>query len=211
MTTGAVPYRANDVSLPEAALLRHPPGWWGMVWLCATEGMLFACLIASYFFLRGSAVSFYAEGGHYPSLRLPLPMTAILLASSATMWWGERGIKRGEQGRLRIGLAVTFVLGVLFLLLQAREYHNNLLGPTVSAYHSIFYTTTGLHGAHVALGLLMNAYVQLRAAGDDTGLGDTLDDRRRFMARFAVGVSMLTLFGIVLRMITALFLSPSIC
>jgi heme/copper-type cytochrome/quinol oxidase subunit 3 len=163
MTTGAVPYRANDVSLPEAALLRHPPGWWGMVWLCATEGMLFACLIASYFFLRGSAVSFYAEGGHYPSLRLPLPMTAILLASSATMWWGERGIKRGEQGRLRIGLAVTFVLGVLFLLLQAREYHNNLLGPTVSAYHSIFYTTTGLHGAHVALGLLMNAYVQLRA------------------------------------------------
>jgi hypothetical protein len=78
----------------------------------------------------------------------------------------------------------------------------------------------GITGALVVMGLLaasvaavagVTGWRQLRAAGDDTGLGDTLDDRRRFMARFAVGVSMLTLFGIVLRMITALFLSPSIC
>ena len=156
-------YSPNDRTLPEGATVKHPPGWWGMVWLCATEAMLFACLIASYFFLRGSVESFYAEGGHYPSLRLPLPMTAILLTSSATMWWGEHGMKAGNQTRLRLGLALTFVLGAVFLAMQATEYRHNPIGPTASAYHSLFYATTGLHGAHVALGLLMNLYVQLRA------------------------------------------------
>ena len=151
-------------ALPDAATIDRPPGWWGMVWLCATEAMLFACLIASYFFLRGSVESFAAEGGRYPSLALPLPMTAVLLSSSATMWWAERGIRRGDQTRLRIGLVITFLLGALFLVLQATEYHHNPFGPTVSAYDSIFYTTTSLHGAHVALGLLMNLYVQLRAS-----------------------------------------------
>lgn len=163
MTTGVLPRPEGDRLLPHDALAEHPPGWWGMVWLCATEAMLFACLIASYFFLRGSIDAFRAEGGHYPSLSLPLPMTVALLASSVTTWWAERGIARGDQMRLRIGLLVTFVLGASFLVLQSIEYHDNPLGPTVSAYHSMFYTITSLHGAHVAMGLLMNAYVQLRA------------------------------------------------
>jgi heme/copper-type cytochrome/quinol oxidase subunit 3 len=163
MTGATLAYDDGDRALPDGAVVRHAPGWWGMVWLCATEAMLFACLLASYFFLRGSVQGFYAEGGRYPSLTLPLPMTAILLASSATMWWGEQGIKRGDQTRLRIGLAVTFVLGVVFLLLQATEFRRSAFGPTVSAYHSIFYATTGFHGLHVAMGLLMNLYVQLRA------------------------------------------------
>jgi heme/copper-type cytochrome/quinol oxidase subunit 3 len=163
MTGAAYPYVEAGTALPEITTGTRATGWWGMVWLCVTEAMLFACLIASYFFLRGSINGFYAEGGHYPSLTLPLPMTAILLASSATMWWGERGIRRGDQRRLRIGLALTFALGVVFLVLQSIEFRHNPLGPTVSAYHSIFYTTTGLHGAHVAMGLLMNLYVQLQA------------------------------------------------
>jgi heme/copper-type cytochrome/quinol oxidase subunit 3 len=163
MTGAALPFSAADRALPEATSGTRATGWWGMVWLCVTEAMLFACLIASYFFLRGSVQGFAAEGGRYPSLTLPIPMTVLLLSSSATMWWAEQGIKRGDQTRLRLGLAVTFVLGALFLVLQATEFRRNPFGPTVSAYDSIFYTTTGFHGAHVAMGLLMNLYVQLQA------------------------------------------------
>jgi heme/copper-type cytochrome/quinol oxidase subunit 3 len=47
--------------------------------------------------------------------------------------------------------------------MQGIEYHNKQFGPTVSAYDGIFYTTTTFHGAHVAIGLLMNLYVQIRA------------------------------------------------
>ncbi|HEY4218208.1 MAG TPA: hypothetical protein VGM67_13785 [Gemmatimonadaceae bacterium] len=49
------------------------------------------------------------------------------------------------------------------------------------------------------------------ALGEDTGVGDTDVDRRRFMARFGMVISALMLFAIVLRMITVLFLSPAAC
>jgi heme/copper-type cytochrome/quinol oxidase subunit 3 len=139
------------------------PGWWGMVCLCATESMLFASFLGAYFFLRGSVEAFSAEGGKYVPLTRPLNMTALLQATSATAWWGEKGIKRGESGRLRIGLAATFVLGVIFLAVQATEYASRDTSWTTSAYDSLFITITGFHGAHVAGGLLMNLYVQIRA------------------------------------------------
>ena len=51
-----------DVPLSDALSGRSSPAWWGMVWFCATEAMLFACFLASYFFLRGSVEAFGAEG-----------------------------------------------------------------------------------------------------------------------------------------------------
>jgi cytochrome c oxidase subunit 3 len=139
------------------------PGWWGMVWLCATEAMLFASFLGAYFFLRGSVEAFAAEGGQYVPLTRPLVMTMLLLSSSVTAWWGETRIKRGDTKQLRIGLAITFMLGVAFLGVQASEYAHRETSWTTSAYDSLFITITGFHGAHVAGGLLMNLYVQVRA------------------------------------------------
>ena len=165
MSTAAwrdVPQR-QPASLPIRLSKSRSPAWWGVVWFCATEAMLFASFLGAYFFLRGNVEAFAAEGGRYVPLTRPLVMTALLLASSATAWWGEKGIERGESGRLRIGLAITFVLGVAFLLIQANEYAARDASWTTSAYDSLFITITGFHGAHVAAGLLMNLYVQLRA------------------------------------------------
>lgn len=167
MSTGAGSrtelYSAPPGQLPTHLTGSRSPGWWGMVCLIGTEGMLFASFFASYLYLHGPIMALGAEGGKYPSLALPIPMTVLLLTSSATMWWGERGIKRGDQMQLRIGLAVTFLLGVAFLVLQSIEYSHKQLGPSVSAYDSIFFTTTAFHGAHVAAGLLMNLFLQVRA------------------------------------------------
>jgi cytochrome c oxidase subunit 3 len=150
-------------TLPIRLSMSHSPGWWGMVFLCATEGMLFACFLGSYFFLRGNVEAFAAEGGKYVPLTRPLIMTGLLLASSVTAWWAESGIKRGDTGRLRIGLAITLLLGVLFLGVQAWEYSLRETSWTTSAYDSLFVTITGFHGAHVAGGLLILGYVELRA------------------------------------------------
>jgi heme/copper-type cytochrome/quinol oxidase subunit 3 len=79
------------------------------------------------------------------------------------MWWADSGIRRGAQRRLRAGLAVTFVLGVVFLSLQGVEYARATFTPATDAYGSLFFTITGFHGAHVAAGLIMNAVVQVRA------------------------------------------------
>ena len=138
------------------------PGFWGMMLLIATEAALFAYLLFSYFYLGSMApVAWPPEGP--PSLRLVLPNTVILLLSSGTMYWAEAGIRRGEQGRLRTGLLITFVLGVIFLVIQGVEYSTKHITPTTHAYGSLFFTITGFHGAHVAVGLLMIAVVAVRA------------------------------------------------
>lgn len=149
--------------------LAHPPDVVPCAWmvghglpLCHRRHAL-RQLHRAYFFLRGSVDAFAAEGGRYVPLTRPLIMPALLLASSGTAWWGEKGIERGDSVRLRIGLTLTLLLGLGFLGLQASEYAHRETSWTTSAYDSLFITITGFHGAHVAGGLRMNLYVQIRA------------------------------------------------
>jgi heme/copper-type cytochrome/quinol oxidase subunit 3 len=177
------------------------PGWWGMVCLCATEAMLFASFLGAYFFLRGNVEAFAAEGGKYVPLTRPLIMTALLLASSGTAWWGEKGIKKGDVTRLRIGLALTLVLGIAFLAIQASEYAHRETSWTTSAYDSLFIAITGFHGAHVAGGLLMNVYVEVRA-----WLGHFEADRHDAVSNAILYWHFVD--GVWLFILAALYLSP---
>ena len=138
------------------------PGFWGMMLLIATEASLFAYLLFSYFYLASMATGPWPPEGP-PSLKLVLPNTLILLVSSGTMYWAESGIRRGLTGRLRVGLLVTFALGAIFLTIQGIEYSKKHFLPTTHAYGSLFFTITGFHGAHVAVGLLMIAVIAVRA------------------------------------------------
>jgi heme/copper-type cytochrome/quinol oxidase subunit 3 len=154
-------------SLPEHASGPRAYGWWGMVWLIATESMLFAALIASYFYLR------FRSGPDWPpgdipeqELGLVLIMTAILWSSSIPVHMAERAIRRGNQTMLKVGLAIGFLLGATFLTLQIAIEYPDLLDhftPRTNAYGSMFFSITGVHGAHVAVGLMFSLWVQARA------------------------------------------------
>ncbi len=136
-------------------------GRWGMIAVVATESAFFAYFLFSYFYL--SSMSSNPWPSSTPSLALPLVNTGILLTSSVTAIWAERGIQRNAQTRLRAGLAMSIGLGVLFLALQVVEYSREPLSPTHDAYGSLFYTITGFHGAHVFIGLVMLTVVLVRA------------------------------------------------
>lgn len=153
---------ANPYELPINPGRQANPGWWVMVLVIATEAMLFAYLLFAYFYLASMSRSAFPTGGA-PKLELVLPNTIILIASSGTMYWGERGIRRGDQRRLRLGMLATLILGAVFLATQGVEYSRKPFGLSTSAYGSLFFTITGFHGAHVFVGLLMNAVVQVWA------------------------------------------------
>ena len=137
-----------------------------MVGLISTEATLFATLLVSYFYLRfQSGPEWPPDGIAPPTLELPMIMTALLLGSSVPMHWADTGIRKGRQGRLRAGLLLAFLMGAAFLGLMAVEYFEALreFTPQTNAYGSIFYATTGFHGTHVLVGLLMNLWLQVRA------------------------------------------------
>lgn len=141
-------------------------GTMGMLLFILTEATLFATFLVSYFFLRfQSTPRWPPDGIETPTLVLPSIMTVILLSSSVPMHIADAGIRRGSRLRLRLGLLVSFVLGAIFLGLQAVEYVEKLreFTPQTNAYGSLFFMITGFHGAHVAGGLLLNLWVQIQA------------------------------------------------
>ena len=158
----SAPAIAAPEALPVELQDRRAPAWWGVVFLIATEASLFAYLLFSYFYLGSIARGAWPPSGP-PELRLALPNTFVLLASSGTMWWAESGIRAGSQLRLRIGMLLTLLLGIAFLVVQGIEYSKKDFALQSNAYGSLFFTITGFHGAHVFVGLLFNVVVQLRA------------------------------------------------
>ena len=138
-------------------------GWWGLICLILNEIVLFASLIASYLYTRVNSPAWPPAGVEKPELVLPAIMTVVLLSSSVFMQMAERGIKRGDQARLRMGLLIALALAVVFLAMQAYEYSHPDALPTDNAYGSLFFAITGIHGIHVLIAVLMNIYLQVRA------------------------------------------------
>jgi len=99
-----------------------------------------------------------------PRLRIALPNTVLLVASSFVLYWGESGIKKGKKGRLVAALILTLLMGAVFAGLQGLEWHNKHYGPSADAYASTYFITTGFHMVHVIGGLLMIASLLLWAA-----------------------------------------------
>jgi len=89
--------------------------------------------------------------------------TIILVSSSFTMHWALQSIKRNNRAGLIAGLAITFGLGLTFLLIQAREYTRIGFSPHDLAFGTTFFGLTGLHGCHVFLGLTLLGIALVRS------------------------------------------------
>jgi len=161
----------------------------GMFWFIASEVFFFLSFFGSLYYIRvialpwlggegylGDTNQFLYQGfeAHWPTAGpgelggkfepmgawgIPAINTLILLTSGATVTWAHWGLKLNKQRQLVLGLAATITLGVLFVILQAYEYHHAYeeLNLTLRSgvYGSTFYLLTGFHGMHVTIGAVM--------------------------------------------------------
>ena len=135
-----------------------------IVWL-SSELMFFAALFAMYFSIRAAAPGLWKE--HTPVLKLgyAVVFTTVLVLSSVTCQFGVFAAERGNVHSLRRWFALTFVMGLIFVLGQANEYRNLVHeGVKINAdgYGSMFYLTTGFHGLHVTGGLFAFIFFLIR-------------------------------------------------
>lgn len=137
-----------------------------IIWL-SSELMFFAGLFAMYFVARAQA------NGHWPpeptelNMKLAVPVTAVLVASSFTCQMGVFAAEKGDVFGLRRWYVITLLMGAFFVAGQAYEYMNLVKEGTSiagSAYGSVFYITTGFHGLHVIGGLIAFVFLLVRTA-----------------------------------------------
>jgi len=63
----------------------------------------------------------------------------------------------------RPGLVLTVLLGLAFLLTQVIEYHRIGFNTSDTSFAAKFFGLTGLHGAHVFVGLSILTVMMVRA------------------------------------------------
>jgi cytochrome c oxidase subunit 3 len=168
----------------------------GMMWFIFSEVMFFAAFFGALFYARQFSIPWLggegvkpftnfllwnnfetawpsngpgAVGGDFeviPAFGLPAINTAILLLSGVTITIAHHALKANKRGVLNFFLAATFLLGFVFVFLQAEEYiHaykelNLTLGSGV--YGSTFFMLTGFHGFHVTMGAIMLTVIWFR-------------------------------------------------
>ena len=150
------PPPANQSSRVEAQFL-------GMLLFIISEVMLFGAFFTAYFFIRVvNNAEWPAEGTELPKLIAGVN-SGILISSSLTMHWALLGARRENRFAMQAGLFSTLCLGATFLTVQINEYINIGFAPGDHAQGTIFYGLTGLHGAHVFVGLTLLSFATIRA------------------------------------------------
>jgi cytochrome c oxidase subunit I+III len=138
----------------------------GMWIFLASDVVLFGAFIGGYVFLRFA--SGWVAWEPIPDNVMPgLINTYLLLTSSFTVILALEAAERDSRGGVVASLAATVVLGVGFLGNKAIEWEHLFADKGLwldsGIRESTFFVTTGLHAAHVVVGLIITTYMIARA------------------------------------------------
>ena len=164
---------------------------WGMSFFILSEVMFFGAFFGALFWVRQYSVPDLATiesnallwpgfTPHWPSAGpgfleqfspmgawgIPAINTLLLLTSGVTVTIAHWALKENKRGTLIAFMALTILLGVVFLACQAYEYSHAYselnLKLSTGAYGSTFFMLTGFHGFHVTCGAIMLTVILFR-------------------------------------------------
>ena len=125
--------------------------YWGM----ASMVIFFAAFCSYYMVIHGN--------GNWLVFNLPALFyvsTAIIIASSGTMYWAQQSAKNNNLSTIKTALLITFLLGLAFCFFQIQAwkalYAEGIVfaGRTSNLSGSILYVITAMHFLHIVAGLI---------------------------------------------------------
>jgi cytochrome c oxidase subunit 3 len=149
----------------------------GMWLFLLTEIMFFGGLFAGYTVYRSAYPEAFIIGSHHLDILLGGINTAVLIGSSLTMALAVHAAQTGQR-RLLVGfIALTIVLGAVFLGIKAIEYshkfaeqlfpgsgffHPEPHAQQVQLFFGFYFAMTGMHALHMVIGIALLAIVALQ-------------------------------------------------
>ena len=128
------------------------------MWLfLSSDCLFFGAFIATYLLYRDRR----GQTGPTPQDVFNIPFTSatsfILLMSSLTMVLALAAIQRGDYRRFRIWIMATALFGATFIagqIFEFTEFTRKGLNVDTNLFGSSFFILTGIHGAHVTIGIV---------------------------------------------------------
>jgi cytochrome o ubiquinol oxidase subunit 3 len=148
--------------------------WWAFL---ASDCMFFGTLISTHLVYRLNPPPGNAQPTQVFNIELTSFSTFILLMSSLLMALAVNAIQRGNVKSTRTMLLGTMFFGCIFLGGQVFEFthfvankaHSMTLSNSI--FGSTFFTLTGTHGTHVAIGVLLLGMMYVRTFKPANGGG----------------------------------------
>ena len=154
----------------------HEAAQLGMWIFLATEVMLFGGLFTAYTVYRTLYPEGFAEGSRQLDVTLATINTVVLIVSSGVMALAVSRARSDHRRPARL-LAMTALLGVVFLAVKAVEYQHHLAdglvpGPgwhyvgqrasEVQLFMLAYFSMTGLHAVHLAVAIGLVVWTAIR-------------------------------------------------
>jgi heme/copper-type cytochrome/quinol oxidase subunit 3 len=157
---------AQAVARPGGA--RPAPIALGVIIFIASETMFFGALLGAYYTLRSLTPVWPPADVHLTDTEMAVA-TAILLASSVPAHFAVQALREGKPGLAVRRLILTSVMGCVFLLLKIHDWLTSGFAISSHAYGTIFFTLTGFHALHMAVGIILLVGLAIKiGAGDYT-------------------------------------------
>jgi cytochrome c oxidase subunit 3 len=147
---------------------QHEASTLGMWTFLITELMFFGGMFLGYIIYRASYAQAFAHASNHMDIVLGTINTAVLIASSLTVVLSVHAAQESKQKALLGFLALTILLGLVFLGIKFTEYYHKYAEHLVpglnfhydgdnpghaAIFFSFYFAMTGMHALHMLIGI----------------------------------------------------------
>jgi heme/copper-type cytochrome/quinol oxidase subunit 3 len=166
---------ALDVSdLPSVAFGRSNTTWLANIFYMTIEGMMFALMFASYFYLR-TRVQEWPPGHLAPDLRYGVANAIVFVLSVIPARWVQKRAPTGDRAAIRLGLVVLAIFALVATGIRVLEFTTLNCKWSDDAYSSTLWVLIGMHAGHLVTELIETVVI-LAIAFTDKMEGTRLAD-----------------------------------